>query len=182
MDRSRIGAVAIDGTSSTCMLVNQNTLEVLTAPQLYNASQPADAVKAAKVSCNDCCTEDVCRMTVKDYPAMRFGSVYCRGNLNLVGFGAKCCLQKDCKAAQGPARLIQGICCINMHAACLREVSLADTGALQLRSRNGQASWRVLTRRMRAEGSLRLHRQPGSLTAACCTFSCLPDITLKTLI
>ncbi|KAK9838867.1 hypothetical protein WJX74_004924 [Apatococcus lobatus] len=48
VDRSRIGALAIDGTSSTCMLVNQNTLEVLSAPQLYNASQPPSSVQAVK--------------------------------------------------------------------------------------------------------------------------------------
>ncbi|KAK9840907.1 hypothetical protein WJX84_004162 [Apatococcus fuscideae] len=48
VDKSRIGALAIDGTSSTCMLVNQDTLEVVSAPQLYNATQLTSSVQAVK--------------------------------------------------------------------------------------------------------------------------------------
>lgn len=45
----RVQAVAIDGTSSTALLVDANTGKVLAAPKLYNETQGGAAVAAAEV-------------------------------------------------------------------------------------------------------------------------------------
>jgi sugar (pentulose or hexulose) kinase len=47
---SQVQAVAVDGTSSTSMLVDSTTGRVLAAPKLYDEAQGPEAVQAAKVS------------------------------------------------------------------------------------------------------------------------------------
>jgi hypothetical protein len=48
--RQRVQSVAIDGTSSTALLVDRRDGRVLAAPKLYNEGQPDAAVAAVHVS------------------------------------------------------------------------------------------------------------------------------------
>lgn len=45
-----VASIAFDGTSATALLVDRASGEVLAAPKLYNESQGAEAVAAAKAS------------------------------------------------------------------------------------------------------------------------------------
>jgi len=47
---SQVQAIAFDGTSSTALLVDATTGQVLAPPKLYDEGQGSDAVQAAKVS------------------------------------------------------------------------------------------------------------------------------------
>lgn len=47
--RAELASIAIDGTSATAMLLDRSSGQVLAPAKLYNESQPAGSVAAAKV-------------------------------------------------------------------------------------------------------------------------------------